>query len=259
MTPYAQKVFRKTAHLIGGPSGNLPEALAQASCFDIDGIIPTAYEAGDDLARNPTLINGEAHYDHGGLLFMPAPIVWLEFVAPLSGVRVGLLLNEADEEIGVNIISPNIPEQHAAFMDRRDGDLFLIRPQAKLHGIQNEKIACEGATIAALALMVINAPRGVLRQLLPLHKGLLREVRRAGFGPMRPSHKIVLDINAGDIGGASGSGPSSEKAFHYCRSHIRRITPDRSIVVRGHWKGNPALGIARGDYVLRGDTAGTIH
>lgn len=257
MTPFAQKVFRNTAHLIGGRDGTLPEAMARASCFDIEAILPTIHETSADLASHPILKNGDAYYDHGGLLFMPAPVVWLEFVGPQG--RVGLLLNEVDEEIGVNIIAAGIPQQHSAFLDRHDGDLYAIRAQAQLHGIQDEKFACDGAAIASVALMLINAPRGVLRQQLSPHKGLVREIRRAGLGPIRPAHKIVLDLNAGNICGDSGMGAASEKAFHYCRSHVRRLASERTIIVRGHWRGNPAIGIARGDYVVRGNGAGTVH
>jgi hypothetical protein len=257
VTPFAQKLFRNMAHLIDGKDGRLPRMMAGALCFEISEIIPAICETVDDLAEHPTWIDGMAHYDHGGLLLMPAPVVWLEFIAP-SG-RVGLLLNEVDEEIGVNLIATGLAQQHSAYLERRNADMYVLRPQAALYGLQDEKTATHAAALASVALMLINAPRGVIKHQLPLHKGLAREAKRYGVGPIRHPHKIVLDVNAGDIGGTSGTGPSSEKAFHYCRSHIRRIAPDRSIVVRGHWKGNPALGIARGDYVVRGDRTGMVH
>ena len=257
MTPFAQKLFRNMAHLIDGKDGRLPRMMAGALCFEISEIIPAIRETCDDLAQHPTWIDGMAHYDHGGLLFMPAPVLWLEYIAP--GGRIGLLLNEVDEEIGVDVIATGMTQEHSAYIKRRDGDMFFSRPHPALCGLQDEKAATAAAALASVALMLINAPRGVLKQQLPLHKGLAREAKRYGVGPIRHPHKIVLDVNAGDIGGISGTGPSSEKAFHYCRSHIRRIAPDRSIVVRGHWKGNPALGIARGDYVVRGDRTGMVH
>lgn len=257
MTPFAQKLFRNMAHLIDGKDGSLPRMMAGALCFDINEIIPTIYETCDDLARHPTWIDGMAHYDHGGLLFMPAPVVWLEFIGP-SG-RVGLLLNEVDEEIGVNLIATGLAQQHSAYMERRDGDMYVLRPQAALYGLQDEKTATDAAAIASVALMLINAPRGVLRKPQPVHKGLAREAKRHGVGPIREPHKIVLDLSAGCVGDGDAGTSFAERAFHFCRSHVRKLQDGRTIVVRGHWRGNPAIGTAIGDYVVRRGVLGTIH
>lgn len=258
MTPFAQKLFRNSMHLIGSPAGDFTTMLANSLCFEISNVVSLISETSNAMSDNPVAIDGGIFYDHGGLLFMPAPLVWLEFSVP--GRKIGLLLNEVDEEIGVFMVAQG-NEKGRGFVSRREGELFSVHTYAQKDAEQfdNELNNKSAAVTAAIALMLINAPSGVLRKPQPVHKGLVRDARRYGIGQLRPAHKIVLDINAGDIGGASGTGPSSEKAFHYCRSHIRRITPDRSIVVRGHWKGNPALGIARGDYVVRGDRAGTIH
>jgi hypothetical protein len=98
--------------------------------------------------------------------------------------------------------------------------------------------------------MLINAPRGVERHTTLPHKGRDRDLRKAGLGPLAPSHKITLSANRGHIG--ESIGPGARKAFHFCRSHVRPLPQGGVTRVRGYWRGDPSLGLQKNDYVVRG-------
>lgn len=110
---------------------------------------------------------------------------------------------------------------------------------------------------AAVALGLINSPRIIgRRQIMPnrrLERELLKRNGKAvGKFPLQAWTEILLKVAAPkDMSneGAVDAHLTGRKAMHFCRAHLR-LRLGRVEVVRGHWRGDPALGVKRSRYIL---------
>lgn len=244
MTPFALRLVRAyTAHPTGA---TMALRLCGATCFDITDVVEAVADASQELIKSFYMNGDDPHFDHGGLLFMPDDVVWVEW--RYQGHRCGAFLNQFEDQIGFTFIKPD-GEPLIGFLELHEDESFVIRFDLRTqggHSKENQEFAGNAGGFTAAALMLINAPRGVKRITHEPHKGLRREMKRHGKPELRPYHVIKLDKAAGNIGGANGGG--TPKGFHFCRAHLRQLPTGVTTKVRAHWRGDPALGICRATY-----------
>lgn len=242
MTPFAQTLFRRASRIRGLEP--LQVLLARAACFTFEGmndlIRQTSTELADGIdASGQDLLQG----DGAGLLVMPAGVAWFEH--KVSGRRLGYLLQETEDEIGVMHMQEDQDDFLLSFI-KLDGERFSIHADTRKGG-QDDEVASGAALVAAAFLTILNAPRGVERVPVEAHRGFARDFRRSGFGELRDGHVVRIDLTPHDDakhGPMQGKG----KAFHFCRSHRRLLPSGAYTRVRAHWRGDPALGINRSTY-----------
>lgn len=252
MTPLAMKVLRAA---LNARQTSVATTVAKATCFDVTPVSKLLQLTAADLRERTTEHASDAPLmEHGGLLFMPAEIAWIEQVGT-DGRRVGALVEQVDEQIGYVSFGYDLVPFIAGFMELKDdGEHFSCHLDTRWAsgGLMAHNTSAVAAGWVSSALLLINAPRGVERATSSPHKGLVREVRRSlGIGALQPSHTIKLSTAAGDVG-EGGTGHGSPKMFHFCRSHVRRLAGGRTTRVRAHWRGDPSLGIADGNYRVDG-------
>jgi hypothetical protein len=109
-------------------------------------------------------------------------------------------------------------------------------------------------SLVPVLLAIINSPRIIGRHIHSPHKGLVRELRRAGglgIGPLHDWHEIKLEVTKPrDIydGEPHEDVITGRRALHFCRKHIRICHSGVLTYVREHWRGDPAIGIRQGRY-----------
>ena len=172
--------------------------------------------------------------------FLPSPETWLEWrVGP---DRLGYLLRASTEaEVEIYVLATDGVE-HVMTMPRRKLGWYNVAPE-----YENQAAGIWNAV--AVFLAIINTPRLVGRRYHNPHRGLEREIRRAGNSTLqlRPWSEIRLEITPK---AATGEGPErlcGRKCLHFCRSHIR-VQNGRLVVVRSHWRGDAALGVVQATY-----------
>lgn len=255
MTPLAQRLLRNWIR--SGPR-DMALMLAKATCFDMTPVAPLINRTGAELIGTTTDKTSEAPLmEHGGLLFTPSEVAWLEAAGSPSGFiqtehRFGVLVNSVEDQLGCFAFDVDGRMVAMGFIEMKpDGEHFSVHhdvrsPEQSPRAAQMSANACGWA---AASLLLINAPHGVERATTPPHRGLERDVRRAlGIGGLRPAHTIRLSVMPGEIGDGTGRPGGSPKAFHFCRSHIRRLPSGATTRVRAHWRGDPSLGVTQGDY-----------
>ena len=238
MTPLALNLFRQA---ISEGDTSVARTVASMTCFDVtavyDGVVETAYSL---MANSPP-----SDIAHGGLLFLPAESVWIEVRTPhlkmysiLYGEpgRIGYSTFHDTTQFGRGKVVGCLVVGEDTFAMGADGS-----------DSPADRVVVIGLSVAA-SLLLINAPRGVIAHTRPPHKGVIREAKASGIYDLRPYHTIHLDKKSGPVGGAGGS--AAKKAFHFCRSHVRHLPGGVTTRVRAHWRGDPALGVCRGDYVV---------
>lgn len=255
MTPLALKTARQL--LASGSERHFLTQLLVSACFDLSPVARIVRETSQDLLAT---LAAEHRMEHGGLLFAPAGSSWVEMMMP-GLPRIGALVWSEDNVIWFESSSRDV----SGFLELdEDGEHFSSGRNGALTSTGPDYDMALGvlASFVASALLLINAPRGVERHPSPPHKGLAREVRKAGFGELKPVHTIRLVKRSGPLGEADGAGQGSPKAFHFCRSHLRKFPNGDVTRIRAHWRGDPALGARQGDYLVTGaprPTKGDAH
>lgn len=247
MTPFASRLLRDS--LAKGQS-SFARTLVQASCFDLSAVLGTVHAAASELARAQA---DDQLIQHGGLLFMPNRYCWLE--ARNGSRREGVFLDQVEDQIGYLMFSTETRQPGVGMLVLgKDGETFSVHANVqglrRIDSVLPTVVAGVGLWVAA-ALLLINAPRGVAAEDKRPHKGLVREVRRLlGFDALRPD--TIIRLNGTVVRGdpALGDSDLSGKAFHFCRSHVRRLSSGAITQVRAHWRGDPSIGVSARDYTV---------
>lgn len=251
MTPLYRAAIRGVGTDVGCPptvSDRAAQNISRAAIFDVSGV--------RDATRSLAV---EFHREGGGLGdygFLPAPVCLLEAESPpvsvpahmaeamrnYTGVRSAILLEESDPGrayVWLLVLRPD-----GAVVCKGEDALDLIS------GESEKKLGCIPLALATLA--IINAPRGVEREVVPPHKGQARAMRSEGVAAslLRPWTRVKLSAPRARDGVGSPVG-GEQKAYHFCRQHTR-LRRGRAELVRAHWRGNPALGIVRKTYAVEG-------
>ncbi len=244
MTPFAMRVARGLT--ADKQLATLAMQVLGATCFDITPVVELVVDAATELQKSHVMVAGDPRIDHGGLLFLPDKTVWIEW--RWKAGRAGILLEQVEDQIGYIAFNPE-GRPLMGFLELFEDGTFVPRHDLRQSGAFTDAESSAGlaGTVAAAALMLVNAPRGTRRETSPPHKGFRREMSKNHAGAeLKPYHVIRLDRKAGHVG--DGQGVGSPKAFHFCRAHVRRLAQGGFTKVRAHWRGNPALGICRADY-----------
>lgn len=108
MTPLALKLFRDP---LVRAQPMFRRHLAAAHCFEMTKVQPLMVHTSADLCAtvNRTADCGPT-MEHGGLLFAPAPVTWIEahFVSEHGSGRMGALLHTVEEQIAFNAFQPGM-------------------------------------------------------------------------------------------------------------------------------------------------------
>lgn len=107
--------------------------------------------------------------------------------------------------------------------------------------IQFEEAAGKLKPIVYAILAMINSPK--LIRTTPVDVSRINKRREAlGRYSFHPHHEVRLDIDKRIIKTTAGHGDGASKCLHFVRTHLR-LVQGQYILVRPHWRGDPALGI----------------
>ena len=247
MSPLAQRIFRRGLDTSGGKSPAVM-LMAQATCFDVSSVARLIEQTVVTLATTGS--PGDPAYQHGGLLFGPDEVVWIEELR--EGKRCGAYVHHIEDQLCYSYFQGDSGPLVGLLQISPDGETFVIHLDIGVHPGRSEELHSMNSFIGgwiAASLMLINAPHGVKRTPgATVHKGLQRQARRAGLGALRPATVIELDPEAGLVPGMTGPSSGVRKAFHFCRSHLRMLHDGRRLRIRAHWRGDPALGVCQASY-----------
>jgi hypothetical protein len=203
------------------------------------------------------------------LLFLPAPITWIE--EKLKNFRIAYMLfddpNDKDFLAVLSVYGEKKGWQTSflGWVNRKtakihlsgDIDGFKQAVQAK------ETESCELISQAVAYLAMINTPRVIGRRQHTAHEGLRKiissRLRHNGKFPLNGWTEIILEVTPPklDDGEPHESRLTGAKALHFCRQHLR-IQNGKIVLVRSHWRGDANLGIKRSRYTVvppKGQTA----
>lgn len=221
-------------------------------CFEVSEVIPAAKELALDLHKRPQQI--------GRLAFLPAPKTWIECREPdgRAGVLLREIRNHGDEPICAYLYyaADDFSSEHTGLLELV-GLLDGRAPPLAISGLRSGSITEKFTTYLLYALLaMINTPRVIGRRQHMPHRGLERDLVRAmkltGKLPLHAWTEIKLAVDVPHDAGGEGSVEAhltGQRALHFCRAHLR-IRLGHLEIVRGHWRGDPALGIKQSRYKL---------
>jgi hypothetical protein len=265
MTPLAQRIVKElmlpaAKRDFEGPADFLEE-MSGVHCFDVTEVVPiieAATDADTPLDRWVEL----AELEKSG--FLPAPKTWIEHSA--YGERRGWLLQQMPDGGGTQFTVALGKKGFLGVFPERFvlpiGDCAAAKCGIFKHpGAQGETSSDLAGWLrdqllqVPVALALINEPRMVGREQHAPHRGIERAIERRGLLGAFPLHawteiKLEISVPASGMGATSdGHILTGSKALHFCRSHLR-VQNGRLVIVRAHWRGDPALGIKQSRYKL---------
>lgn len=255
VTPLARQVINqilvpveKRAFL---DNGNMIYKMADIHCFEISEIVAESNRLVASQGLDSVVQIAEV------TSFLPAPRTWIEWKNGPDG-RIGFLL----EDLGDYARVDSVFMSSAKFVSHSKGfglpfkgtsAIGTIMPES---GTDQATLDMFGRIAATLigALAFINTPRIIgRRQHMPnrgLEKKIVKDRKTPDHFPLNAWTEVVLRITPPvDVSGGSSTEAhlTGQKALHFCRSHLR-IQHGKLVVVKGHWRGDPALGIVRTRY-----------
>ena len=278
MTPFARMILRdyadKNVGIVTPPKETgldkdhvekLINGIVNAKCFDCSDVMDLTAQLLDKLCVQIE-IDGEKKLGISPTetSFLPCERTWVEFNGS-EGQHWGCLL-DCPEGIGTAFCTfITKPHQQdcsiigAVFLHLNNGsDMLPVKGIPVPFYKQKECKDCLESIAMMLYpfLAIINSPAVIGRQEFPAHKGFEKSLRHSNVIPpgahLRPWTKITLDVTppSGEHGEHGGARLTGAKALHYCRTHIR-IKNGKLERVRGHWRGDAALGVVRADYKVK--------
>ena len=272
MTPFARMILRdyadKNLKMTTIPVENFTEdfinGIVNAKCFECSDVVALAAQltvkklsTSNPNDLTPLLIKGDENS------FLPHERTWIEFGKEENSFS-GILL-ECPEDFGtarVILVVKNEIEFAVAglcFLDMHGEKPRLTKGISTFSFSENKKQSAYVIAIFSLLyslLAIINSPSVIGRQEFPAHKGFEKSLRHSNVIPpgahLRPWTKITLDVTtpSDEHENNGGARLTGAKALHYCRTHIR-IKNGKLERVRGHWRGDAALGVVRSDYKVK--------
>lgn len=236
--------------------------------------------------RELALIRGQT----SDLCFSPAPRCWFEtcdnlaMVALMDSVQRGAdrrmkqnlrrdgVLSErvADDDIDVGILLTVIQEDGLLHV-QQFGTLTLWKDRSRLSVSPSKNFMNEvrktADSVAAkqvsqtlvmffmLSLIAINSSRMVQRvEHMPGERDRQRSLRGrslVGKFPLRAYTEVILTPGETVVPETREGGSTGQKAQHFVRAHLRRYANGKSVLVREHVRGDPALGMMQTRYKVQ--------
>lgn len=237
MTPLAMKAIRAAStrgDAIKDADGMMAR-IREPHCFELTAVLDFAEIV---MKKSPVDVLENT-------FFLPAPQTWLE-VRGCHG-RSAYFLDQQDD--GTVDIFRHFED--VAFLVGNYDSLSGRNNSSGLHEyVDSEEVVCTWLACATF-LAIINTPKLVARKEHQPHKALARELRQSGGSriELRPWNEIRLELTPREATGDGPSRISGRKCLHFCRSHIR-IQHGKIVVVKPHWRGDAALGVAQSRYVV---------
>jgi hypothetical protein len=288
MTPLAQWIMRdalkplKDQQLIMTPEYDIDflKVLPQCAMFEVSQVIELSNTVlrkiihfEDDLFRG---------IDDDRLMFLPSPHTWIEW-SYNHPIRCGAYLRPA--QVTHTMFQDTAEIATVFWLGERDPAYLLSVGFLPMHGTVLRRPHIEVSRRASFDLRhmlcgktdldrerfleyvssivldlyghlaIINTPRLIRQRAHAPHKGLQREITRAGGKTrLQDWHEVLLEIDAPEHEGEDGKlEPAGRivgrKCDHFVRSHVRRIRGGTlEIQVRAHRRGDPALGTSKTRY-----------
>jgi hypothetical protein len=251
MTPLAQMIVNKQIE-----TGKIiyPDLTsADCRCFDVTEVVDLAIQLGGSSWNS----------SEDDRLFMPSPIVWMEWKTPNG--RKAFLVNEMEPQrtwkIDLVFQTPEAIGGCDPIFSMRHPDtgrwhVALPKYQADAYTPKEIEDECwPRCRTSAAFLALINTPSVIGRREHPPHAGLQRKIAHskgmAGKFPLKPWTEIVLEVNAPREDSQPGTTRmTGAKALHFCRAHLR-VKRGKVEFVRSHWRGDPSVGITRASYTVK--------
>lgn len=270
MTPLAYQIVKELTLPLRertfSDAGRVLPRMSDIHCFEVTAAIPAIMDCLTnglpEGSEGPGWLLQKCRAISDETLFLPAPNTWVEF-RRTDGGRTGLHCCIEAGEIVFRIASSGKDgfgslSAYAGLSIRDDGCTRIYScgdEQAKALS----PIFSNVKAILIVALAFINSPRIIGRRQHMPHRGLERKLvaRRAVVGkfPLHAWTEIQLHITPPRDASSDKTHEAhltGERALHFCRAHLR-IRLGKLEVVRGHWRGDAALGIRRSRYVLKAD------
>lgn len=195
--------------------------------------------------------------------FLPANKTWLE-IADDEGGRFALfcVTDDGAEDAVVFRVQEETEVVRTTALGRlffEDGRVEIITSESDPDHIKQSKRANPGpyAQLARDAIrlcVLINLPHVLRRKQNIAHKGAARKLGLAvGRFPLHGWTELSLDVHLApkkDDGAVHEAGFTGGKCLHFCRAHLR-LQNEKLVVVKSHWRGDPALGIKRTRYKMQ--------
>lgn len=122
----------------------------------------------------------------------------------------------------------------------------------KMGAADAEKMLDSFGALLALSLVAINSSRyAVSNVIVPGERDRQRSLRGkslVGKFPLRAYSEIVLRPGETIIPEPQTCATTGERAQHFVRSHLRRYRSGKTVLVKEHHRGNPALGMIQHRY-----------
>ncbi|GLR55151.1 hypothetical protein KYK30_31865 [Shinella yambaruensis] len=263
-TPLLMSFIKQALDDRGGLTGADRRLFSQAAdchCFELSEVWNAVTEMAHDIEVGV--------YDVGfEQTFLPAPRTWIE--CRWHGCRYGFMLEEGADGIRYTCVIKGLPEYLKSFgkdegydLDKYDDEIIVSEGRALVPRLSLVSSLSIERTNGAdsfdvfqiyVALSLINTPKIIgRRQHMPhraLEKRLLKERKNIGKFPLHAWTEITLRITPPkDLSGVDSCEAhlTGQKALHFCRAHLR-VRCGRVEIVRGHWRGDPSLGVKRSRY-----------
>jgi len=254
MTPLALRLFRELLQPEGKrkikDTGGTLRYLADIHCFQVSAI----YSLAGELAGR----TAEQGFDWS-LTFLPFPRTWLEFGGPAgSNERNAFLLCAEDKDHFWHIRLRDdgvIDCSMWQFVRPSPDDTYRRHKEQKRAAIDGAAAHTTEELLLAI-LSIINTPRLFARDEHPPHKGLVRDLHRAGHDlPIHASTTIRLDIEPSAGEARPGARLTGPKALHWCRAHLR-LQLGKIVLVKAHQRGSEDVGTRDADYAVKRPKSG---
>lgn len=239
------------------------------STFDTEELGPVFQEEYD------ALMQGKAEY-----AFMPAPWSWFEisdFAAlvctaiPHYGSAASLSTRAFGESPPINtqMVWIQMAMSHGPALIMTDIAGAFLRPDRTSFGLALNSYYFSrlsapdvaprlGKTITMFfggSLVCVNSAKSCVRtERLPSEKDRVRAINGAsllGKFPLRAYTEIKLVPGETVIPDPQHSAATGERAQHFVRAHLRRYRSGKTVLVREHHRGNPALGMCQSRYTVQ--------
>lgn len=193
-------------------------------------------------------------------LFMPAERCWFEW--PQAGPD-----GHPGGDMGVMFAGPDVTHGSAVFYSWKHGDPVPHSAAALKIDFEDSRLdidmashekgnplelarAWSGLRPVLLAfLALINSPKIVKRVPRDLAK-LNRKRQAVGRYTYHPHHTVRLNVDRKTFTVGEGhGGDGASRALHFVRAHLR-LVDGSYILVRPHWRGDPAVGLRKTSYEI---------